>query len=65
MFTSSIRLKFALGGITYYACSGRQRNVLKSVHVQSCCFAHKIVVVAPTSLLTVNDEHGGSNTKNA
>ena len=25
-------------------CSGRQRNVLKSVmHVQSCCFAHKTI----------------------
>ena len=28
-------------------CSGRQRNVLKSVmHVQSCCFAHKTIFFA-------------------
>ena len=30
-----------LGGFTSWSCSGRQRNVLKSVmHVQSCCFDH-------------------------
>ena len=41
-FIHVLHKNVALGGLTSYSCSGRQRNVQKCVmHVQSCCFAHK------------------------
>ena len=52
MFTSCIKFRITVDGFTSQSCSGRQRNVLKSVmHVRSY-FSHKTNCCSTLSLLS-------------